>query len=143
MNRVIKFRVWDKKRNKFVKEAFTGGFDSAEIKMTLNGKLTWECEYGDGVVDGIIQQFTGLVDKNNREIYEGDIVEIQYWPEDAQNSNIKTDKIGIIEFNTQYSCYYCVGKTEDGLTTHSSLYSKPGENRLKIIGNICQNPRSN
>lgn len=120
MNRPIKFRVWDKRRDKFVKEAFTGGFDSAEIKITLSGKLTWECEYGDGVVDGIIQQFTGLLDKNNKEIYEGDI--IQY----SNTSNHKW--VNQIKF--VYGCF-----TLDGLTINMFSSSE-----LEVIGNIFETP---
>lgn len=121
MNRLIKFRIWDKKRNKFVKEAFTGGFDSAEIKITLNGKLTWECEYGDGVIDGIIQQFIGLFDKNNKEIYEGDI--IQY----SNPFNYKW----VNEIKFVYGSF-----TLDGLTMNTFSSSE-----LEVIGNIFETPK--
>lgn len=55
MNRVIKFRVWDKALKKFV------NFDSLPV-IDFNSELY------------IFQQFTGLLDKCRKEIYHGDIV---------------------------------------------------------------------
>jgi hypothetical protein len=53
----------------------TGGFDSAEINLTLDGRLVWSCEYGDGeIFNSIIQQFTGLSDETGKEIFDGDIL---------------------------------------------------------------------
>ena len=65
MSREIKFRVWD-------------GKDMRE-PPPLN---EWDMEDGEFWVsycDNPIMQFTGLKDKNGKEIYEGDIVEAKNW----------------------------------------------------------------
>ena len=56
MNREIKFRVWDKVNNKFY---------SQEILDCIPLKIFLASEH--------IHEFTGLRDRNGKEIYEGEI----------------------------------------------------------------------
>jgi uncharacterized phage protein (TIGR01671 family) len=73
MNRVINFRAWDTLSPKMFK-GHSVTIQSDGTVMFLNGAGDW-IEGGERV---IIMQFTGLLDKSGKEIYEGDVVKCGY-----------------------------------------------------------------
>ena len=74
-NRLFKFRAWVKEQNRMIKVfgfnehlVFEQTWDSPSIKENI-----FEIE------DCHIMQFTGIYDKNGKEIYEGDVVILNHW----------------------------------------------------------------
>ena len=69
-NRRLKFRVWDKLAKQFIypDRGYQGHFI-----LTLNGQFQ-NLQNGSGGDEYVVQQWTGLNDYENNNIYEGDIV---------------------------------------------------------------------
>lgn len=105
--REIKFRAWIKEDEEMMLEF-----------VDFSNPVIFNLGEND-----ILMQFTDHKDKNDKEIYEGDIVEFE-------PSN-KEKLIGVIQFNE--GCF--------GYMTNKGFYSFPKYIFTKIIGNIYENPK--
>jgi len=121
--RELKFRAWDNKRRQWL--------SLVNLHMDMTGTLFWsfggECNFwGEPEKEGIIlMQFTGLKDKNGKEIYEGDMLRPI-----IMNGCI-TD--GIVEFKR--GCFIVRQIGAEGLYDCLNTFRN-----FEIIGNIHENP---
>lgn len=116
--REIKFRVFNK-IDKIMRIVKTMTFDS----------LNPDCEY---------MQYTGLKDKNGKEIYEGDVIRcFSHTEEDREFDQIGINKIIYEEDFTRFSLEQ--EKLDYGESTFYFCGIEP-DFILKVIGNIYENP---
>lgn len=123
--REIKFRAWDKIRKVM--------FEVTTMDMDDSGQFPQRIEDGEPLrfIDRKnveLIQFTGLKDKNGKEIYEGDIVKFL--------SILGNICIREVFLKTQGDISYCFKIVNEG---NFGLNSYDADN-YEIIGNIYENP---
>lgn len=125
--REIKFRAWDKDRKIMINDLSSRVHDTTYELIQSSDDGNFFCgnymENGDWQ-EPILMQFTGLLDKNGKECYEGDIL---------TNSVAKWEVI----FNTGCFCAKLIDKKAAASEVHLALR---GVKNFEIIGNIYENP---
>ncbi len=90
MTRQIKFRAWAEDWDTHKMQMFYD-VQCAYDTISCEGEVTPHDQWDNfssvlNDEDAIVMQFTGLLDKNGKEIYEGDIVEYRYTPPEVKPS---------------------------------------------------------
>ena len=120
--REILFRVWDKVSKKYRE------FDGMHDTMTINedGKVEYyNLQNGSGGDEYILEQFTGIKDRNGKMIFEGDIVHIDNYDEGWDSTvEFKGGAFAVDVEGREYD-YTAIGWTEY---------------EAVVIGNIHDNP---
>ena len=130
--RIIKFRVWNKE-------------DSYMSEPCGLGDVIWK-EFEEGDENYEVMQFTGLTDKNGREIYEGDIVK-HCNTKEYNSLHQQKQLFKVVWVKENFSKDICDGRDDifmetgfkfkklfDGLST---VFCP--EKDLEVIGNIYDN----
>lgn len=126
--RELKFRIWIKGEERYYDE-----LDEEFYTIVPNGNVTytseayeedgaWFTDTTSATSDVIVEQYTGLKDKNGKEIYEGDIVQI--------DDHILGD-FEVVWHNLGWKIKRSVGF--ETLSVHKS-------EDIVVIGNIHENP---
>ena len=128
--RILKFRAWDAKNKKFPFIGFRIIGECTAFDLLEQYRLE---EYNDLVVS----QFTGLIDKSGRDIYEGDIIKV---PENPifEMSNLPRYSCGVITWVREgfEICQKMVGATR--LSEYVLCDCCPV--KIEVIGNVFENP---
>lgn len=116
--RQIKFRAWDKREKNWT-VAEMGNTTTSPEEAAKNHFPTTSPVVFNGHGECEIMQFTGLLDKNGKEIWEDDVV--------SQVINGQEVKAQVV--------YY-----KNGFYVKDGLYSLFDEEKVIVLGNIYENP---
>lgn len=124
MNREIKFRVWDKTRWLYQDEFIITDGECNELVMG-----GWKSRN-----DLLIQQYTGLKDKNGVEIFEGDII-INHISYDKSLGGQYETPVGVVKWISQKD-----KMDYSGWCAYPADLPWGEEKHTEVIGNIYENP---
>ncbi len=130
-NRLIKFRAWDLQDRQWRTNSCTITAEGKIKLMFIDDNHHFHC-FSVNNNDIVIQQFTGLNDKNNKEIYEGDILKIS----DQDRENYFKDHCHV--WYSEYSGSWVVSFNHMYSETSCDLYMV--NRQYEVIGNIFENP---
>lgn len=130
--RRIQFRIWETSRKRMT-------YETPHISITLDGRPRFISER-EALIEGkfwpddlVLEQFTGLQDKNGRDIYEGDILSY------GRRGGIVADEetyIASIIYSYKHARFLL--KREESL--EGLVDWQPQVSTFEVIGNIHENP---
>lgn len=120
--RIIKFRAWDKK-NKLM----TSPFSTYIAPNGADGQMIMDTPNSD---DFVLLQFTGLLDKNGKEIYEDDL--LRYLTTNGKPSHIRQVIWNITKGRWQFKKLRVIAE-------ESHYVREDKAARHEIIGNVYEN----
>ena len=142
----IRFRAWDRKERKMIDEALLFG----NIGLGDGSVVIDEEAQKGNELDWM--QFTSLKDKNGKEIYEGDIVEIHCHYSYKDKNKFNVIGVGMVCFgdfdNGKFyeDCerglgfYLKINYNDEGYDYVQDIKLGDKNDKYEVIGNIYKNP---
>jgi len=125
--RKINFRAWHREKQMMCDVIAVGVMDGwVDIMPAPDSSWTTDLD------DVELMQFTGLLDKNGVEIYEGDVLATSNDGQDGADV-WGQEVLGAVYWNDKFACW----NHHIALNDDESIYSLQ---YVKVIGNIYQNP---
>lgn len=145
--REIKFRIWNKRDEEMLFSEYVGYRGEYNcIEWGLNDYPGTTGPWAPEIEDLELMQYTGLKDKNGKEVYEGDIVV----------GDFGVRRLGVVEYFTngwkEFRCVGCFvvrhhildGHAESDMVDMSNLESPKYNGQdialCEVLGNIYENP---
>jgi uncharacterized phage protein (TIGR01671 family) len=136
--RPLKFRFWNKLAHRFQppsKYAIQGDGQCIGYDYEM---MAWDDPFDIEKSFIVAQQFTGLTDKNGKEIYEGDIIEVELYEKWTSEEPFKA--IHVVFYNSNRGAFV---HAKDPKTFPSGMVFDPytlNPMPCEVIGNIFENP---
>ena len=134
MNNRSKFRVWDLKNKKFLPESYFAILGNGKLIVTLSGYYNDFTNTNQD--DYVVQQYTGLTDKNGVPIYEGGIIRIY---RNFVRRNQDETIIGQVLYEADEGGYIFQWERKGPNQHHINLNCDVAFESV-IVGNILENP---
>lgn len=129
MSKEIKFRAWDKRRKRMRGVMDIKYFENGDIRINATEKernyeplVNMQKYNGKELIEFELMQYTGLKDKNGKEIYEGDIVRGNDSYDDGR------EIFGVVDFQ---DCSFVI---KNDCATHYRWM----DYTIEVIGNIYE-----
>ena len=116
--RELKFRAWSKSEKKMIYNIQNEFEERIELGMDCFSDYLKNDDF-------IVEQYTGLKDKNGKMIYEGDIVKMPDWAVEPKYKKVSFVKLSCGFEPFVNGCFECVS---------------PDSEEVEVIGNIHENP---
>lgn len=132
--REIKFRAWDKTENKMARNVEELLFNSKGLYGVVLNHMGFE--FRRRLKDVILEQYTGLKDKNGKEIYEGDIIRTHF-----SFSHEVVQEPFIIQWNKDKAMFEGVKQNPEQNEYLRSFSFFPEQRFIyEVIGNVHDDP---
>lgn len=125
MNREIKFRAWLKEKKEMIDNA-RPDFFCKQLHYLRGNSAGGQDVLGVSTEDIELMQYIGLKDKNNKEIYEEDIVKLR-----------ANHGIGVIKYSDEWGAFIVEYIKPRPLAVLGMNYYKED---IEVLGNIYENP---
>jgi len=133
MSREIKFRAWDKK-DLCMREATSLLFNSKNVLSHIGFEpFEQQTEYTDYANEFIVMQFTGLHDKNGKEIWEGDVIRT------TLTGVTLSDRVLEVVYGNDLAQFYASSEGKWACSLAALAHPQDGDG-CEVLGNIYSNP---